>query len=707
MVNFGLDIFVLFFILASQWIVAPEFLQVLGRAHPMVLHFPIVLIFLLPFIPWLLTSISVSKKETAKYVGHYIVLAHFLGALTVLFGLILSLETGYIGESVTYHKWGGIILLASLALLENFWRYPSIPQRRTRLFLFFPMIALLVTSHIGAGITHGVDFLTEPILKKKVKKVPLEEAVVYRDVVHPILDQKCMSCHNTNKAKGELILMDSATILRGGEDGDVLVRGNSEDSPIVQRLLLDIDHDDHMPPKGKPQLSNTELELIREWVNHDNLFQVQYAELTSQDTLASLVKDHYEMESEPVYDMKAADGAVIQSMNDDYRLLKPIAQESPALYARFLSAPHFEMEHLKALNEVSEQVVDLHLAYLPIEDDDLSLLENFKNLQVLNLNGTRITDVSLKYLYALKDLQKLYLTGTSVSESGVRDLLKVNPIKKVYLWDTGIDSTMIKNLRTEYSSTQFVGQSNPFKDQIISLNTPKVKPENPFFEEPIQVTVEHPIPNVDIRYTLDGTKPDSTMSPLYTEPLEVNESVNLQLQAFKNGWKSSFIVHRSFYQTRFLPDTAWFDVSPNKKYPGKGASTLTDLAAGERDFNDDSYVAYREKDGVMTFDFGKSVDLSAVVISTLLNTGSYIFPPQKIEVNVLNSQGKWVKAGQAIPEQPEYEIGYKKQYWTVPLSTNIKTNRIRVTLTPLPALPAWHPGKGEKAWVFLDEVLFQ
>jgi len=692
MVNFALDIFILFFLLTAQWVEVPGFL---------------VLIFLLPFIPWLLTTLSLPAKEVTQYMGHYIITAHFLCALTVLFGLILSVESGYSGQEVDYHKWGGVILLASLVLLENFWNYISIPQLRTRLFLFFPMVALLITSHIGAGITHGQGFLTQPIAGKNKKAVPLEEAVVFTDIIQPILEQKCMSCHNTTKAKGELVLKDSASILLGGEDGEVLVRGNSDESPLVQRLYLDIDHDDHMPPKGKPQLSHAELELIREWVNHDNLFLVRYAELSTQDTLAGLIKSHYETKTEPVYDMKAADAKVIKSLNDDYRLLKPLAQKSPALYARFLSAPYFKKEHLAALNEVSKQVVDLHLAYMPVKDEDLSLLEEFKNLQVLNLNDTRITDETLKYLHSLQDLQNLYLAGTAVSQAGVRDLLNTNPVKKIYLWDTGIDSTELMDLQQDFANTRFIGQSDPFKGQVISLNTPKIKPENPFFYESLLVTVEHPIPNVVIRYTLDGSEPDSITSPQYTEPLLIDKSVNLQIQAFKPGWKSSLIVQRSFQQTKYLPDTAWLDVSPNEKYTGNGVSTLTDLTAGERDFNDDLYLGYREHAGVMTFEFEKTVKLSEIVISALLNTNSYIFPPQKVSVESEDAQGKWIQAGVCIPEQPEYEIGYQKQYWTVPLSTNMKTGKIKVTITPLPLLPDWHPGKGESAWVFVDEVLFQ
>src|SRR5690606_32866472 len=101
----------------------------------------------------------------------------------------------------------------------------------------------------------------------------------------------------------------------------------------------------------------------------------------------------------------------IRSLNDDYRLLSPIARESPALYARFLSASHYQDEYLNALTRVKDQVVDLYLGHMPVDDEDLSIVGQFSNLQVLNLNGTRISDQGLTNLYELTDLQKLYLTG--------------------------------------------------------------------------------------------------------------------------------------------------------------------------------------------------------------------------------------------------------------------------------------------------------
>jgi hypothetical protein len=69
------------------------------------------------------------------------------------------------------------------------------------------MVMIIVTGHLGANITHGNDFLFAPVTPEKQKPVVLfEDAEVYANMVQPILEEKCMSCHNSQKAKGDLIM---------------------------------------------------------------------------------------------------------------------------------------------------------------------------------------------------------------------------------------------------------------------------------------------------------------------------------------------------------------------------------------------------------------------------------------------------------------------------------------------------------------------
>jgi hypothetical protein len=50
-----------------------------------------------------------------------------------------------------------------------------------------------------------------------------------------------------------------ALLLKGGEGGTAFVSGKSAESDMIKRCLLEESDDDHMPPKGKPQLTTSRL----------------------------------------------------------------------------------------------------------------------------------------------------------------------------------------------------------------------------------------------------------------------------------------------------------------------------------------------------------------------------------------------------------------------------------------------------------------
>jgi len=78
-----------------------------------------------------------------------------------------------------------------------------------------------------------------------------------------ILRDNCLSCHNPEKAKGKLVLSTRERALVGGEDGVVLVPGDSGKSRVAGAVLADAET--HMPPKG--QLTDQEIATLRAWID--------------------------------------------------------------------------------------------------------------------------------------------------------------------------------------------------------------------------------------------------------------------------------------------------------------------------------------------------------------------------------------------------------------------------------------------------------
>src|SRR5690349_13199732 len=83
--------------------------------------------------------------------------------------------------------------------------------------------------------------------------------------VRPILKESCYKCHGPDKKKASLRLDIKALAMKGGENGPVIIPGQSEKSPLVQRLIS-TDDDQRMPQKANA-LSPTQIALIRDWID--------------------------------------------------------------------------------------------------------------------------------------------------------------------------------------------------------------------------------------------------------------------------------------------------------------------------------------------------------------------------------------------------------------------------------------------------------
>src|SRR5690606_4553529 len=114
------------------------------------------------------------------------------------------------------------------------------------------------------------------------------QAVVFDHVVKRILEEKCLSCHNADKAKGKLKLTDSLSILQGGKTGALFVSGRPPESLLLERILLPLAGKKPMPPLGEVQLTSTERSLLYHWIRSEAGFARKVNALPDTDTLKLL-----------------------------------------------------------------------------------------------------------------------------------------------------------------------------------------------------------------------------------------------------------------------------------------------------------------------------------------------------------------------------------------------------------------------------------
>ena len=95
-----------------------------------------------------------------------------------------------------------------------------------------------------------------------------DAALVFQNVILPILESKCNKCHNEEKSKGELRMDTHELLMKGGEGdpGRTVIPGKPDESLAITRIKLPIDDDDHMPPEGKYQMTDEETALLSWWI---------------------------------------------------------------------------------------------------------------------------------------------------------------------------------------------------------------------------------------------------------------------------------------------------------------------------------------------------------------------------------------------------------------------------------------------------------
>src|SRR5207302_1682090 len=54
--------------------------------------------------------------------------------------------------------------------------------------------------------------------------------------IAPVLEERCLRCHNAQKSRGGLDLSTGAGILKGGDDGPAVVPGSAEKSLLVRQI---------------------------------------------------------------------------------------------------------------------------------------------------------------------------------------------------------------------------------------------------------------------------------------------------------------------------------------------------------------------------------------------------------------------------------------------------------------------------------------
>jgi uncharacterized membrane protein len=419
--------------------------EFLGKFHPLLVHLPIGF-FLLAGV---MKVYSFWKKKEAidSLLPMMLILSFVASAFSSLTGYILSQSGDYDSEMVTKHQWTGIlftIIVSAVYFTKNF--------KRFNLALWaISTTLLMIVGHLGGSLTHGEDFLSFAEKTEKPQILDVQNAVVYQEIIQPILKERCYSCHSSIKQKGNLRLDTPEFIMKGGKEGKSVVPHNTSKSLISKRIFLKESDEEHMPPKGKPQLTEAETKILEWWIKEGASFDKKANQLVQsteiKKVLASFQSSNKDLKiqvssSIPEAEVEKGPEESILSLKKSGILVLPVASNSNYLLIN-LRGVDPSLSDIDALKTLRKQTIWLNATNIKKTEKLASVLSEMKEIRVLHLNKTSFSDKETAILKDLSNLQFLNLSNTMVSEKGLENLKGLKNLGKLYLYKSKVD---FKNL---------------------------------------------------------------------------------------------------------------------------------------------------------------------------------------------------------------------------------------------------------------------
>ena len=462
------------FVLFPQGSPLPPILQLTGKFHPLILHLPIGML----LGAALLECVTGPLRRHDAAVTALLWLGLVTSMKAVLAGYFLAQPGGYPQDVLTWHLWSGmsvpvLTFITLTAKLHYQQKAPLMSSSIYRAPLFTTAAALMVAGHFGGSMSHGdilkdiKTFVKQPAAAPSTAAGPVfAELAIYDAVIAPIMEAKCVSCHGLEKQKGELQLHTHESMLKPGESGNLaMLPGKSSESESVLRILLPADHDEHMPPDGKKQITPGELEVLQWWIDAgaspdlkigDASVPANVREKIAVLLAAPMIVDGAEGEKGTAGPAGAPAGpapdmAPVQALEKELGVaIMPLAQNDPALSFNCVNvADKFGDAELAKFAPIAERMSEMNLGRSKVTDAGLASLAGMKNLKKLHLPNTAVTDAGIDSLLSLTHLEYLNLFNTKLTDAGLAKLEKLPNLKRLFVWQTAATKPAAESLHSK------------------------------------------------------------------------------------------------------------------------------------------------------------------------------------------------------------------------------------------------------------------
>ncbi|MEY3144262.1 MAG: hypothetical protein RLY21_2755 [Planctomycetota bacterium] len=477
---------------------SPDLGRAAGRLHPLVVHFPIALALVAVGAEWWR---SLTRQQGMSPLTRPLL---WIAAISAVFATATGWinaaheHDGDISRTLDLHRWIGTGTTVALlcvawwcqALTATLIRPSAEAMAQLGSFRWIALvgaIAVSVTGHLGGELVYGSGYLTKvlfPGAAAEKEEIPAIEAptvqqaamspadTYFVEKVRPILEAHCFECHGARKQKGGL-RMDSKSWLFNGEESEwTVIPGNSTESELHARVILDRADPDAMPPEG-PGLTQEEIGVLEKWIDDGAAYPnmqsggagvpgsnsaANAAALSAVGTIA--IAGGSTVEIAP--DLRARADTAGRALSARGALVQPLALESVLVDVNASRAePPLGDAEAGLLTDLAPVVANLNLAKSAISDAGLAKVGPMMHLERLRVDQTLVGDAGLAALGTLPRLESINLVGSKVTPASIAWLRSQPALRRVYVWQTALDNPEAIKQLTEGGKLEVIGADLP------------------------------------------------------------------------------------------------------------------------------------------------------------------------------------------------------------------------------------------------------
>jgi hypothetical protein len=191
----------------------------------------------------------------------------------------------------------------------------------------------------------------------------------------------------------------------------------------------------------------------------------------------------------------------------------------------------------------------------------------------------------------------------------------------------------------------------------------------------------------------------------YKNPVKIDNDVKLRAIAYKEGMPLEKYAEYGITHHKGLGDRIIYQTAFSDRYPAGGIHALNDGLRGSLDHNDGYWQGFNGKNMDVIIDFGEEFTFTSIITTYLLDQKKWIFIPEVVNYFISEDAQNFQKIGGVTHNIPLDGPRVLTNDFSMKLNKPMKVRFIRVEAVNIGVCPDWHPGKGQKAWIFIDEIV--